>query len=92
MNRKIELTTRESLINDIWMAEKRLREYDRFFKSLKEGQTFYMYGSLQPVKVLSWDSEHGIIVGEYMYIDAMVEKDFKYWELHKERLKNINYE
>jgi hypothetical protein len=85
MSRKIKLTKRESLINDIWMAEKRLREYDRFFKKLKEGQKLLEYGMYDDfdVKVVSWNKEEGTIIGKWKEGGVTKSRTFKYGELHK---------
>ena len=88
MSRKIELTTRGSLINDIWLAEKRLREYDRFFDGLKKGKKMLEYGMYDDftVEIVSWDKEEGTIVGKYFgdggtrYITQV----YQYGELHTE--------
>ena len=53
----MKLTKRESLINDIYLAEKELREYDRFFDKLKKGKKLLEYGMWDDfaVEVISWD-------------------------------------
>jgi hypothetical protein len=82
---KKKLSTRESLINDIYEAEKSLRKYDRFFDKLKKGKKYLEYGMYDDfeVEVVSWDKEEGTIVGKWKECGKMESRTFQDWELHK---------
>lgn len=64
---KIKLSNRQQMIEDINIAESKLRKYDRWFDSLKVGQKIYeelMYDS-SPVEVIMWNREIGEVLCEY---------------------------
>ena len=83
----MKLTKRESLVNDISLAEKKLRKYDKFFEKLKVGQKLLEYGMWDDfaVKVISWDKERGIIFGEWKETGITKSRTFEYGELHTKR-------
>ena len=83
----MKLTKRESLINDIYLAEKELREYDRFFDKLKKGKKLLEYGMWDDfaVEVVSWDKEKGIIFGKWKETGVTKSRTFEYGELHTKR-------
>ena len=79
----MKLTERGILINNIYLAEKELREYDRFFDKLKKGKNLIECGMWDnfDVKVLSWDKEKGIIFGEWKEGEITKSRTFEYGEL-----------
>lgn len=88
MNRKIKLTARNVLIDNIYKAERALREYERFFDSLKIGKKMLEYGMYDDfaVEVVSWDKEEGTIVGKYLGDGGTryITKVYQYGDLHTE--------
>lgn len=80
-----KLSSREQLIDNISEAESELRKYDRWFDTLKVGQTIYeiLMFDYSPVIVISWDKNNGNVNCEYKVANKFILKAISKYALSK---------